>query len=328
MGQDQPVIIIKKKKGGHGGHHGGAWKVAYADFVTAMMAFFLVMWLVAQSKPVKAAIGGYFRDPGIFDQAKSNGPIAGGNGGILPDGNGQKSSTLPDEEDAETALKHAAERIHERLMQGADFRAMRDQVAIEMTAEGLRVQLLESARMSFFDSGSATLKGESVKLLQLIAGELGKQPNEITIEGHTDSRPYSNGKNYTNWELSADRANAARRVMESQLRPHQLNAIRGYADTQLRFPDDPFDAKNRRISIVVRNQGGHAQPSADGQAGPAKGGDKADKPGEKSADAHAETTGGAGGEKDAGMRRDKVGEAHAEKTVEKGSEGAGKKAAR
>jgi chemotaxis protein MotB len=278
MAQDQPVVIIKKKKPAHGGHHGGAWKVAYADFVTAMMAFFLVMWLLAQSKPVKQAVAGYFRDPGIFDNAKSNGPIAGGSGGILPDGHGNSASTTPDEEDAETALKQAANRIHERLMQGADFRAMRDQVAIEMMPEGLRVQLLESAKTSFFDSGSATLKSDSVKLLQLIAGELAKQPNEITIEGHTDSRPYSNSNSYTNWELSADRANAARRVMQSMLRPNQLSAIRGYADTQPRNPADRFDAKNRRISIVVRNSSAPSQAGGESHGAGAKAIEKGDPP--------------------------------------------------
>src|SRR5262249_14196167 len=160
---------------------------------------------------------------------------------------------LENEERIQIALKLAAQRIQEQLLKSPDYRALRDQVAIEMTAEGLRVQLLESAKVSFFDSGSATLKGESVKLLQVIAAELSKQPTEITVKGHRDSRRSSNGKNYTNWKLSADRANAARRVMEGQLRPPQVAAIRGYADTQLRLPAEPFDAKNRRISIVVRN---------------------------------------------------------------------------
>jgi chemotaxis protein MotB len=249
---DQPVIIVKKHRGGHGGHHGGAWKVAYADFVTAMMAFFLVMWLVAQSKPIKASIGGYFRDPGIFEQQKSNGAIPGGNGGILPDGV-PKTAAPTAAEEAHEALKQAGERIHDRLAASPEFKALRDQVDISLTDEGLRVQLLESSNSSFFDSGSPTLKGESVQLLKLIAAELSKQNNEIAIEGHTDSRPYTGGVNYTNWELSADRANAARRAIQADLKPHQLRAVRGYADTLLRIPADPYDPRNRRVSIIVRN---------------------------------------------------------------------------
>ena len=267
MKGNQPIIIVKKVVHGHGGHHGGAWKVAYADFVTAMMAFFLVMWLVTQSKPVKAGIGGYFRDPGIFDQAKSNGPIAGGNGGVLPDGSAAKGLTT--EEEAREALKQAAQHIQDRLEQEPQFKAMREQVEVHLTPEGLRVQLLESNKSSFFDSGSATLKGPTLQLLQLIATELAKQPNEIAIEGHTDSQPFTGGgANYSNWELSADRANAARRVMESTLRPNQLTAVRGYADTQPREGTTAADPRNRRVSIVVRN-------ASSGQAG---------RPGEPRAD--------------------------------------------
>src|SRR5262245_5321163 len=152
------IIIIKKKRRGHHGHHGGAWKVAYADFVTAMMAFFLVMWLVGQSKAVKASIGGYFRNPGIFEQERSNGPIGGGNGGILPDG--VPKTETPAASAAQTALRQAADRIRQQLEVTPEFGALRDHVEVQLTAEGLRIQLLDSNESSFFDSGSAVLKGE------------------------------------------------------------------------------------------------------------------------------------------------------------------------
>jgi chemotaxis protein MotB len=262
MAQDHPVIIIKKKHGGHGGHHGGAWKVAYADFVTAMMAFFLVMWLVGQSKPVKQAIGGYFRDPGIFDQQKSNGAIPGGNGGILPDG---VPKTTPPQSDAATeqrALEQAADRIRATLESSPDFHVLRDHVEVNLTPEGLRIQLVESSESSFFDSGSSSLKPEAIKMLRLIASELARQPNTIAIEGHTDSRPYSSGREgYGNWELSVDRANAARRVMEADLRPHQLGVVRGYADTQPRPTLAASDPRNRRVSILVRSAADDATAS-------------------------------------------------------------------
>ena len=264
---NQPVIIIKKIVGGHGGHHGGAWKVAYADFVTAMMAFFLVMWLVNSSKAVKSGIGNYFRDPGIFDNAKSNGPIAGGNGGILPDG-GPKAAPEPGSaEAAQEALKQAAQHIQEVLTSSPEFKALKDQVDVNLTTEGLRVQLLESNKTSFFDSGSATLKGPTTQLLKLIATELAKQPNQIAIEGHTDSAPFAGGgTNYTNWELSADRANAARRVMEGTLRPNQLAAVRGYADRQPREGITAADPRNRRVSIVVRNAASAAAAERTGES--------------------------------------------------------------
>jgi chemotaxis protein MotB len=253
MTKEQPILIIKKRRGGHGGgSHGGAWKVAYADFVTAMMAFFLVMWLVAQSKPIKASIGGYFRDPGVFAQQHSNGAIAGGNGGLLPDGV-PKPPPPPDVAQAREALKEAAERIHQGMLQSPEFKAVRDHVEITLTDEGLRIQLLDTSNTSFFDSGSPRLKPEAVSLLRLIAAELAKQPNEVAIEGHTDSRTYVGAANYTNWELSADRANAARRVMQPVINAHQLSVVRGYADRDLRIASDPLDPRNRRVSIVVKN---------------------------------------------------------------------------
>src|SRR5262245_65082088 len=243
----QPVIVVKKKAG-HAGHHGGAWKVAYADFVTAMMAFFLVMWLVNQSKPVKAAIGGYVRDPAAFD--------ASGGRGVLPGGdtvNQPKPEAPAAEQEERKRMEEAVLHIREGLDKD-NFASLRDKVEFSITPEGLRIDLMDKDDSMFFDSGSASLHGETEHILGVIAHELGSLDHQVDIEGHTDSRGYASTERYSNWELSADRANAARRVMEhGGLRGAQVTSVRGLADRQLRFPADPFDARNRRVSILVKN---------------------------------------------------------------------------
>jgi chemotaxis protein MotB len=249
-------IIVKKKKAGHHGHHGGAWKVAYADFVTAMMAFFLVMWLVGQSKEVKSAVAGYFRDPGIFDQAKSDGPIAGGdltlNPEAAPPSDPANGNGLADGERA--ALEETARRIKQRLADTPELRSLGRQIEIQITRDGLRIELVDAERQTFFASGSAALAPGTEKVLELIARELGTLKNSIVIEGHTDSRPYAATDLYSNWELSADRANAARRVMErAGLQAGQVRGVRGYADRQLRVADQPLEARNRRVSVIVEH---------------------------------------------------------------------------
>ena len=251
-----PIIIVRKRKGGHGGHHGGAWKVAYADFVTAMMAFFLVMWLVGQSPQVKRSIAGHFRDPGVFDFEHSTGMIQGGTPGLDP--GGTPSVTPPNSDELkgeEELLRQAAEHVRRKLAEMPNLSELRDQIELKITSEGLRIELVERQGSSFFDSGSAALLGESERILSVIAKELSQLQNEVVVEGHTDSRSYNNGGGYTNWELSADRANAARRVMErAGLNIGQVRGVRGFADTQLRVPETPLDPRNRRISIVVRSQ--------------------------------------------------------------------------
>ena len=250
------VVIIKKvKKGGHGGHHGGAWKVAYADFVTAMMAFFLVMWLVAQSNAVKAAVAGYFTDPGIFDYQKSNSPIAGGESGIDPDAppkiRTSDSKVVVGVGDAK-ALEQMAGQIRQMLEETPEFKGLQKQIEIQMTSDGLRIELLEGDEGTFFDSGSSHVRDSTERLLTAIAKELGALQNPIILEGHTDAQPFSRSGFYTNWELSADRANSARRIMEAGgLHGHQVVGVRGFADTHLRVADKPFDSRNRRVSIIV-----------------------------------------------------------------------------
>lgn len=250
-GSHQPVIIIKKQAHGKHGHHGGAWKVAYADFVTAMMAFFLVMWIVAQSAEVKQGIAGYFRDPNAMGEG-GNGILPGAASG-MEDG-GASVSFPGDVEEAEQMLEQAANQLRAKLAALPDFEAIADRVEIGVTQEGLRIELREAPDEGFFDSGSATIKPEAVALLHIIGDQLRELPNHVAVEGHTDSLPYRSGDPYyTNWELSADRANAARRVLEEAgLAGEQIEGVRGFADRRLRLPDDPMDPGNRRISIVVR----------------------------------------------------------------------------
>lgn len=250
------VIIIRKKSSAHGGHHGGAWKVAYADFVTAMMAFFLVMWLVGQSPKVKASVAGYFRDPGVFDYEHSTSMMpSAGTPGV--DANGTSTNMAAEQQ----ALGEAAAHIKADLLKSSSVAGLRDQIEFKLTAEGLRIELIDRAGSSFFDSGSSVLRGESVSVLGVIADEIGKLENDVVIEGHTDSVKYAPGASYGNWELSADRANAARRVMETAgVRPGQVRAVRGFADTQLHVVSDPADPRNRRVSIVVRS---HASTTLD-----------------------------------------------------------------
>jgi chemotaxis protein MotB len=253
--KEQPIIIVRRKKVVHA-HHGGAWKVAYADFVTAMMAFFLVMWLAAQDSRIRDAVAGYFQEPGLLPYQQSNSILATGNGGIdsagMPVLNRKFNGTLEAEQ---RALIKAAGHIHQGLTQLPGFAQLRNQVEFSVTTEGLRIELVDHNGSSFFDSGSSALRGESEKILSIIAAEVANLVNDVVIEGHTDARPYTaSGERYSNWELSSDRANAARRVMlSSGLRTDQVSAVRGFAATELRVPADPLDARNRRVSIVVRS---------------------------------------------------------------------------
>jgi chemotaxis protein MotB len=249
----QPVIVIKKSGHGRHGHHGGAWKVAYADFVTAMMAFFLVMWIVGQSKQTKEAIAGYFRDPVAFDSktGAGSGVLPGADSGLQ--GGGRPVPAPPtDVKSATETLERAAEHLREALSRAPEFEALKDRIEIQVTHEGLRIELLESPDDGFFASGSASVKSEAILVLTIIAQELARLENKVSIEGHTDRRPYGPGQLYTNWELSSDRANAARRVLQEAGFPDaHLDAVRGYASTRLRVANDPLAPQNRRISIVV-----------------------------------------------------------------------------
>jgi chemotaxis protein MotB len=245
------VIIIKKKgRGAHAAHHGGAWKVAFADFMTAMMCFFLVMWLISQNQSTRAAIAAYFRDPGVFETTSAGGLMNQGTGAL--DGAGQTSYSALVEEANRQRLQKTAKRIEEEIAKAGGLKGLEKQVDVQVTSEGLRIELQDTDNSMFFDSGSARIHPESERVLALIAQELEKLARPVVVEGHTDSRPYGGDRAYSNWDLSADRANAARRVMESGgLSPARISAVRGFADRRPRILNDPLDARNRRVSIVV-----------------------------------------------------------------------------
>ena len=229
--------IIIKKKGGHGGHHGGAWKVAYADFVTAMMALFIVLWLLNSSKQVQEAVGGYFRDPSGTSKL------------VGSDMHGTGENLALRKED----MSKLKDELAMKIRQVANLQKLSKQIEMTITAEGLRIELLEEPAGTFFDVGNATPTENGRELLTALAQEIGKLPNRVSIEGHTDSQPYQGNGAYSNWELSADRANAARRLMtEYGMRVDQLEQVRGFADQHLRLKDKPSDSGNRRVSVIVQ----------------------------------------------------------------------------
>jgi len=244
----QPIIVIKKK-GGHGGHHGGAWKVAYADFVTAMMSLFIVLWLMGSSEQVKKAVAGYFNDP------KGTANLL----GTTMSGNGVAVET--ESEANQQKLQQLKEKLEQEIKARQDLEKLSKQIEITITPEGLRIELLEDKNGTFYQSGSAQLSASGQELLALLAAELKTLPNQLLIEGHTDAAQYSSDASYSNWELSADRANSARRLLQQDgVRRDQVTQVRGYADQFLRVKSNPYDPSNRRISILVKNQDGSSPP--------------------------------------------------------------------
>jgi chemotaxis protein MotB len=256
-------IIIKRKKVVHAGHHGGAWKVAFADFMTAMMAFFLVMWILGLSESTRKGISGYFKEPGIFSFTA---------GKAMPmeiqtvpsihkgDGSGETQkvrNALVKQANQKAEMKNVAARVQQVLAKLAQddqkLAKIQESVKIEMTPDGLRLELAESSELAFFNLGGANANTITKKVLAMIAPELKKLGHPIEIEGHTDNRPYGGSAKYTNWELSADRANAARKILtEAGVAPEQITAVTGYADRRPRKQDAPQDISNRRVSIVVQ----------------------------------------------------------------------------
>lgn len=241
-GKKQPIIIVKKVKGkGHGGHHGGAWKVAYADFVTAMMALFLVLWLVSTADvSMKEGIADYFRQPpGVFDTLSPAGPLT----------HERKDSFLE-------PLVELQERLNQDVAEVAeDYEGIANQIRISVTPEGLLIDVLDSDKRSFFDSGSAEIKPVLQEVLEKIVPHIKEMPTKIMISGHTDAHAFrEGGAFYSNWELSAARALNTRRSMEKFGLPAKMvDRIIGYADSAPMFPDDPYNPANRRISILVED---------------------------------------------------------------------------
>ena len=235
----RPIIIVRKKVEDHDDAHGGAWKVAYADFVTAMMALFIVLWLLSASEKVQKAVGGYFLDP--TGKGRQTGTTNSAVGETL---------TLNRQE-----LQKLKEKLEEVLKQIPALQHMEKQIKITMTTEGLRVDLIETEHGLFFEPGNPRPTEAGAELLKVLAVELVKLPNKVAIEGHTDSTPFGRAE-YSNWELSADRANSARRILaESGLDGNRVSQVRGFADQRLLTKNDPANPSNRRISIIVRNTG-------------------------------------------------------------------------
>ncbi len=267
--REVPVRIIYKKKGHGHGHHGGAWKVAFADFMTAMFAMFLVLWLINQSSDVKSAVAGYFQDPlGRSDEFGSS---------IVPGEGAQASVVRPmrqtDVTDLRSNKMQVMSRLQEELASAPELKGVMDKIEIKLTDEGLQIQLLEDSTGVFFESGSASPSWRGRGVLAILGQELGQLPNPILIAGYTDARPYRRADGYTNWELSADRANTARRILQlNGVGEHQVEQIRGFADRDLRTPDDPYGAGNRRVSITMKFDGAALPPdSTDTAAEPPRG---------------------------------------------------------
>ena len=231
-------IRYRQAAGRHSG--GGAWKVAYADFVTALMALFIVLWLMTASQKVKASISGYFRDPRGFTHTLGAGPANSGEGIVVHQDN----------------VAQIRRQIEQALREMPEFSKLRDNVKFSVTGEGLRIDLLENEQGMFFVSGLAAPTPFGEELLRVLAREIGSLPNGLVIEGHTDAKPFRNAgptQGYSNWELAADRANAARRLLHAYgVRPEQVVEVRGFAEQKPFNEKDPFDSRNRRVSVVVR----------------------------------------------------------------------------
>ena len=248
----KPIIIVKRKKvRGHGGGHGGSWKVAYADFVTAMMAFFMVMWILGMDQGVKDMVEGYFSNPVGFKRAFSGGssPMSQGS---HPSNLDLRRSQVVTRERQRIRFEQTAEDIEGKMEKAGLVQGQAASVEIVVTEQGLRIELMETGEGEvFFDKASASLKPSIRLVLDLIAPELQALPNEVVVEGHTDGLPFGSSA-YSNWELSVDRANAARRVLlEAGLSGDRIVEVRGYADRQLKNSENSLDPRNRRISVLL-----------------------------------------------------------------------------
>ncbi|MBA56557.1 MAG: motility protein MotB [Pseudomonadales bacterium] len=276
---DKPVIVRRVKKVQRG-HHGGAWKVAFADFATAMMAFFLVLWLLeATSEEEKAAISGYFSDPTAFTEGGS--PYVIDLGGGLKDDqySGESNVETPDTKIqdkgivlTEDTVQDLAARIESRkfqelkktletrIEQDPTLRKYRDQIIMDVTKDGLQIQIVDAKSRPMFDSGSDEIKPYMNEILHALAGTISSVPNGLSITGHTDAEAFTERSDYSNWELSADRANAARRaLLKNGVGEKQMAQVVGLASSMLYDKDDPKNPINRRISILVMSERSEAK---------------------------------------------------------------------
>ena len=264
--ENQP-IIIKRKKVVAAPHHGGSWKVAFADFATAMMAFFLVLWLTATASPEqKLAVAGYFKDPVGFTEGGSPNPVdLEGSASVINESSedgADSDAQIEDkvvEEMAQTLEQQKMDQLFEDLKdlieESETLQEFKDQLLIDITSEGLRIQIVDRLRRPMFDSGRAELKYYSQDILFELAKTLSTVNNKLSLTGHTDSTPFNGRPGYTNWELSADRANTARRALVAGgVDGGQIAQVVGLSDSILFNKDDPQAPVNRRISIIVMNK--------------------------------------------------------------------------
>jgi chemotaxis protein MotB len=273
----QPIIIKRVKKGGHGAH-GGAWKIAYADFVTAMMAFFLLMWLLGSTaEGDKKGIADYFNSPlkvslmgGGSGSGDSSSVVKGGGTDLTRSGGQVKAGDVEaqrrtlqlkalkaEQRRAEVArLESLKRKVEDVLAASPKLAAMKSQIRLDMTPDGLRIQIVDEQNRPMFDSGSALVKPYMRELLREIGAVLAEVPNHLRLEGHTDAQPFGAGeRGYSNWELSSDRANASRRELNAGGLPEdRVLLVQGHASSVLFEPKDPQGAVNRRISITVMNR--------------------------------------------------------------------------
>lgn len=259
----QPIIVKRIKKAGHGGHHGGSWKVAYADFVTAMMAFFLLLWLLASTnQETLTGIADYFNNPSAIDAAggASTSMIELGSNIDVSRGDGNQSRESDSfdyyseafEQMEMQQLEGLKDKIENVIEQTPSIRDFKNQILIDITEEGLHIQIVDKNNRPMFDIGSDALKDYAKKILREISPILNEIPNKISISGHTDASRYIRSDGYSNWELSSDRANAARREMVRAGTPNsKIARVEGLASKFLLNPEKPFDPTNRRISILV-----------------------------------------------------------------------------
>jgi len=270
MENNQP-IIIKRVKRFAAGHHGGAWKIAFADFATAMMAFFLVLWLLSTATPEqKIAIAGYFKDPIGFSESGTPYIIdLGGSPELAPEKTINpevQSEPTPDtsiqlDKDAVESMAEQVEKdrlnlvlqeLQNKVEENPQLQKFKDQILFEITQDGLRIQIMDAANRPMFDSGSARLKPYFEDILLAMADTIKAGPNKISISGHTDAKPYAGTGDYGNWELSANRANAARRALVAGGYPDaQVARVVGYASSSLFDRENPLNPVNRRIDIIV-----------------------------------------------------------------------------
>lgn len=245
-----PIIIKKVKKKHGGGHHGGSWKVAYADFVTAMMAFFLLLWLITFSSGEKRAVlSQYFKNFSLFEQSGES--FMAESSQIFQESGGEAKSLLYDKGSGPGEI--SAENLKEKLKHAIEtkLQSIGDQIVVDILGGGVRIQLQDSEKSTMFPLGSDLPNKKAKKALRIIAENTSDIPNRIVIEGHTDSVPFKSSK-ITNWELSTSRASAARRELEKNgIDPERIARVVGYADNDLLIVDNPKDPRNRRISIII-----------------------------------------------------------------------------